>query len=320
MKKNLLYIISLGVFMSLALSSCIKNEDEELGDRGSTFVKLLEAPEKKLFFAPFSNTRAVDLFSLRRDVPSMSEMNTSLPVKVTLVPGYIDRYNTANGTDYEALPDSLFTTSIPKTGNTYDFTLAPGESGKEFTIQLNGGKWNLEHTYAMAFALSDVGGKKISSGKDTVIALLSVINAWDGVYEVTGNMVDRTNATLTGYLPMTYHLITAGPTTVVGYDPDIWGDYFVPIYSGTSLSGYGSFAPIFEIDPATNKIISVKNYYGQPAGNTRSAQLDPSGANQYYSDTRTIDVKFFMLQPSVVTAAPHIRVEFDWHMKYTGPR
>ena len=147
-----------------------------------------------------------------------------------------------------------------------------------------------------------------------------VKNAWDGAYEVTGSMNDVGNPGLTGLFPMEYHLITSGAATVDGYDPVYWVDYFVPIQSGADVSGYGSFSPVFEFDPETNKVIKVTNIYGQPAGNTRSAELDPSGENYYDPETQTVKVKFFMKQPSVIATPPNIRVSFDWTMKRTGDR
>jgi len=61
---------------------------------------------------------------------------------------------------------------------------------------------------------------------------------------------------------------------------------------------------------------SVTNAYGQPAGNTRAAELDPSGVNAYDPDSKTIKVKFFMTQKSLVPVAPYIRSQFDWTLKF----
>ncbi len=312
-----LALIALSVF---ALSGCIKDEVVELTDQGTTMVKIMEAPERNLFYEPFNNVKSVDLFSVRKDANSAASLNTPQAVTLTMVPGYIDRYNDANDTNFEVLPDSLYTTTVQRSGNTYTMNMGSGEFAKDFNIQLNGAKWNLEHTYALAFAISDVAGANLSAGKDTIIVTMSVVNELDGAYEVTGEMVDAVAPTLTGLFPMNYHLITAGPTTVIGYDPDYWVDYFVPILSAGAVSGYGSFVPVFTFDPETHKITSVVNGYGQPAGNTRAGMLDPAGVNTYDPVTKTIDVSFFMTQSSVVPAAPHIRTSFHWVMTYKGAR
>ena len=131
-------------------------------------------------------------------------------------------------------------------------------------------------------------------------------------------MADAANPALTGYFPMNYHLITAGANNVDGFDPEIWVDYFIPIYNAAAVSGYGSFSPSFTFD-ANDNITSVINVYGQPAGNGRYAQLDPSGENKWDPATKTIKVKFFMFQPAVVPL-PNPRVRFDWTMTYKGDR
>lgn len=307
--------------VSLSITSCIKDDVTEAGDigAGSTFIKIPEARENPLFFSVFSNVKPVDLFSIRKDANSKSELNTATTVKLTRVDALIDEYNDENGTSFEYLPDSLYTTNISSSGGVFDMSLAPGEFAKDFTIQLNGAKWDISHTYALAVVLSDIGGKKASAGLDTVITFISVKNKYDGVYDVAGDMVDVANSALTTATPFEYQLRTAGPTKNVGWSPD-YGDYYVPILNAGAGSVYGSFCPIFEFDPATDKVVAVTNYYGQPAGNSRSAELDPSGVNQYDPATKTLKVKFFMKQPSVITVAPNIRVTFDWELTYKGER
>jgi hypothetical protein len=68
---------------------------------------------------------------------------------------------------------------------------------------------------------------------------------------------------------------------------------------------------------ANDNITEVINEYGQPAGNTRSAQIDPGGINKWSSIDRHIDVKFWMNQPSSI--AGH-RTSFDLKFTYLGPR
>ena len=67
------------------------------------------------------------------------------------------------------------------------------------------------------------------------------------------------------------------------------------IFRGANVSGYGSFAPVFKFD-ANDNVIAVTNFWGQPAGNGRSARLDPSGINKYDAATKTIKVKYWLVQ------------------------
>jgi hypothetical protein len=129
-----------------------------------------------------------------------------------------------------------------------------------------------------------------------------------------------TNAALTGLYPFTFELETSGAASVKCFDPDYFGGYFHPILSSGSPSGYGSFGLEIFFDPATNKIIDVKNTAGNPPSSTRMPAIDPSGVNAYDPATKTIKFKYWMKQPSVVTAAPNIRVFFDEKWTYKGPR
>lgn len=319
--------------LSVVFSSCIKNDVKELGTAGTARVKLGEAPENVQFFSPFSDVKTVHLITVRRDEVSQAGVDQPLTVKLTNVTDSIDAYNAAEGTSFEPLPDSLFTLiqgkGVTRSGNVYTVTFQPGETAVTIPIALNGAKWDLSHTYAMYFKITDPGGKGVTSGHAESLAAVAVKNKWDGIYEVTGTMTDYTNATLqhvnvwllaNGYDPVTYELRTAGPTTCYVYDPVVYGDYIVPITSGANLSGYGSFALVVEFDPATDKIVSVTNYYGQPAGNTRSAGLDPTGVNAYDAATKTIQIKYNMYQPSAVPAAPHLRTAWNETWKWVADR
>ena len=90
------------------------------------------------------------------------------------------------------------------------------------------------------------------------------------------------------------------------YDELLREDFMYPIKSGTGYSAYGSFAPEFVFD-ASGNITAVVNHYGQPAGNTRSALLDPTGINKYDETTKSFSVSYYMVQPSVVPAPPSYR-------------
>lgn len=324
MKLKFFQYITVAGLLSILFTSCIKDDVRELKNEGDNFLKILESPENKLFFEPFTGLRKIDLFSVRRDAATEGALNTTATVKLRMDPAMIDAYNDENDADFEVLPDSLFTLGegIQRSGNEYTMTFAPGDFAKEFNISLNGSKWNLEHKYALGFQVVDSGGLNLKEGMKDIIVLISVKNKYDGRYEVTGTLVDFVNPALTGVgaYPLIMDLVTTGPNTVVVNDVEYLGFPGHIIETGSGKSYYGSFGLVLEFDPATDKIIRATNYYGQPAGNTRSAQLDPSGVNAWDPNTGDIQVKYFMLQPSVVPAAPHIRVAFDEYFKYLGPR
>lgn len=316
-------LLTLGVWLMAGMvlfNACKKGEKYDSSDgAGNTIVKIKDA-EKDITVIARDVNPAVETFGLvdlRRDANSNASLNQPLSVKIVLDQGVIDAYNTDNGTDYEQMPADAYTLSE----DLNNLTFQPGEHAKNIKITVDKNKLDLSKRYAIGISINSVGtGAVISQSLNKAIYAIGLKNKYDGIYEVTGSMTDFGNAALTGLFPFKYYLITSGANSVDGFDPDYWGDYYVPIYNGPDVSGYGSFSPVFNFDPATNKITSVVNIYGQPAGNTRFAELDPSGVNAYDPATKTIKVKFYMKQPSTVPTPPNIRVAFNWTLKYTGAR
>lgn len=322
--KNKFLRITTGTCLAVFfLTACIKNTYKELTNQGRTFIKIMEAPENTQYFSPFNTVQKVSMFSLRKEANSSAELNTATTVKLTTNTAAITKYNADHGTTFKMLPDSLYTIANPdfvRAGNNYTVTFKPGEFAKDFNINLNGAKWNPAETYALAFAISDPGGKALSADMDTVISFLSIKNKYDGKYTATGTLVDYSTTAITGYYPWDVELRTSGPNSVKVYDMTYTHDAFHVISSGGSMSYYGAFGVEITFDPVTNKVLSVTNPWGQPASNTRSAGLDPSGINLWNESTKTLNIKYFMYQPSVITAAPNIRVSFDENFKYVGSR
>jgi hypothetical protein len=234
-----------------------------------------------------------------------------ITVKLEIDQAALDKYNEDNGTEFIIPPSDVI--SFPST-----LVIKKGERKATGTATVTiSNNYDYNVGYGLPLKIASASSGLISGNFGKVVYSFGVRNKFDGEYEVTGTMVDHGSSTLKGYFPMKYWLITSGALSVDGYDPVRWEDYFIPIYSGTSISGYGSFSPVFTFDEANN-IVSVTNIYGQPAGNTRYAQLDPSGVNKYDPATGTIKVKFFMYQPSVIASGP--RVEFDWTLTRKGDR
>lgn len=322
MKFKFLNILSLLGLTSLLLTSCIKDEVDDLGNEGDNFLKILESPENQLFFSVFTDVKRIDLFSVRRDAATTSALNQSASIKLQLDTAKIRLYNEEHDTEFELLPDSLYTLGegIVKSGDIYTMTLNAGDFAKDFAVNLNGAKWDVSHKYAMAFNIIDSAGLNLTEGKKDIMAFISVKNKYDGRYEVTGTFVDMANATFTSAYPLTWDLVTSGPNSVIVYDNVNLGVPGFLFNTPAGASYYGNFGLEIEFNPETNAIVGMTNYYGQPAVNTRSAVLDPSGANKYDPATSTISIKYFMLQPSVVPAPPHIRSMFNETWTYKGPR
>jgi len=319
MKKTILNIkwILPVILIAMTVSSCLKDNDWEDGlygavrdTEGQQFVSIPKATKTTgivMALEAKSTVQNLNMFEVNYDFvsPAVSDITVTIVVDNSNV----KKINPAS----TILPTAAYT--IP----TLTMVIPKGSNLSEaFKFNFLSTPLDPTQVYGIGFTIASISpaGISIPANLKNVNYFFTVKNKYDGVYVVNGTMVDAAAPTITGYLPMNYHLITTGTSSVDGFDPDVWEDYFVPIYSGTSVSGYGSFSPQFVFD-ASNKITAVTNAYGQPAGNGRSAELDPSGVNSWDPATKTIKVKFWMNQPSVI--AGH-RTAFDWTMVYKGVR
>lgn len=336
-RNNFLKHILLACSVLVLFSACRKVSEGDMSNEdpnaGTSYIGIPTGMEKATFFDPFTDIKTVNVLTVKKDAANNTDLKKSENVVLTALPSAIDAYNAANGKEYELLPASFYTlgsadqgVSMASNGD-LTFAFASGDFSKDFVIKLDGSKLDLSKTYALAYQITKTDGLSIhAASKDTVLAFFSVKNKWDGVYTSVGTMVDSqnpgyadVNEGLGAEAPMQYELRTISATECVVFDNYQIGDVALPFWTGSAVSYWGSFGLIVKFDPATDKIASVRNYYGLPA-NTRSAELDPSGVNAYDPSTKAISIKFNMLQPSVVTTPPYIRVRFDYTWTYLKSR
>lgn len=321
MKKYSAIII---LFTSFIFSSCLKDKDYDKGliqsvrtngDQKVIAIQLTAGDATNFLHLSFdaSNTDTVVNF-----VPVVLGSNSPAPadIKVTLVQNntLVTDYNSANGTAYQ----------IPNAGmlvypNGLVVTIPKGSNIGYLQVKFKPSNF-IGTDWALGYSISSIDqpGYLISGNLQNGIVAMGIKNKYDGHYLLTGTMVDAANSALTGPYPIEVDLETFSGNSVI-LNPTqgpFAGSYLHPILSSGSPSAYGSFTPVFIFD-ANDNITSVVNAYGQPAGNGRSAQIDPSGVNKWFPTDRHIDVKYWMNQPSVIT--PH-RTSFDEHFTYLRPR
>jgi hypothetical protein len=317
-KKSFKYI---GVVLvsSIGFLSCEKNDEGSMNGAGRTIVKIDEATDEKFAIAlDFINGfQDVNLITVRRNVPNNAELNKPLDVVISQDAAAVAAYNTAHNTKYVALPEDSYTIDAgnPRSGDDWTLKFDAGEFAKPVRIQLDATKLDLSKQYAFGFKLKDAAGNAISNAYNNLIVEVGVKNKYDGIYEVTGTLVDLAVSTLGGYYPLSWDLRTSGSSSVKIYDR-LTGTQTHLITSGGALSQYGTFGLDVTFDPASDAIASIKSPY-EPAANTRAAALDESGENRYDAATKTVKIKYFMLQPSVIT--PY-RTSFDETWVYKGAR
>src|SRR5665647_176235 len=313
----------LPVVLLLSLSSCLK--------KGAMNIDINNGTKNVVQFANTGDNISgssstypefhIDLGSLANGASTTFNVNVSysgvdvapadITVNLSLDQTTLTLYNTQNGTSYVIPPSDVF--SLPASA-----VIKKGTREAQIQVKIiNTINFDFNASYALPVQIASASMGIVSANFGKAVYSFGLRNIYDGHYTVTANspMVDAANGALTGNYPMDVDLVTTGANSVAMYDK-VYGGIYHSILSGSSISAYGSFAPIFNFDPSGNgTIVSVVNYYGQPAGNGRSAQLDPSGINKWVPGSKVMDVNYWMNQPG----ATH-RTSFSEHFTYVGPR
>ncbi len=332
--KQFIKLTFIGAAMAVAFSGCLKDKGYEDGQYGVQVIEkkgvsLPQAIAGTASFALFSSDNpqilAAPVFALEAIGRQTTDVNVTFALKPDLV----------------AADPTL--TLLPATEYVLNLTakIAAGQlvDTLEITIPKSS---NLDPnlTYALGIELvSADNGFQVASNMKEVLIKLSVKNKYDGLYEATGTFVDVSNAAFVSRYPLEYYLITTGPSTVnvcALINGEIVPGY---LFSNAGVGTlYGRFGLQAFFDPTTDAIVEIRNYYGDPSNpangvgdpsggtgapdyfssNGRGAVLDPSGVNAYDAATKTVRIKYFMLQPSVVPTGP--RSFFDETWTYIGPR
>lgn len=189
-----------------------------------------------------------------------------------------------------------------------DVTIPANSREVQFSVKINSSLLDLTKLYVLPIKIVSAGNNAIVAGNNSSVTYtLAIKNKFDGVYTLTGQMVDFANATLTGNYPTEVEFRTDGGKRIVMYDRTGGVALRHTILSGGALSSYGTFGVVINFND-DDTVASVVNSYGQPAANGRSAELDPSGVNKYDAKTKTLKIKYWMNQPSVIS--PH-RTSFN---------
>lgn len=304
MKKYIKSIKVLAFGLVVLATACVPEGKDMIDGIGSNFVRLPAATEELNLIAVdlIAGQKSVEFLEVIRDVNSSSELQSQASVSLKVDEAPITAYNKVHGTKLELLPATLYKLSET------DVKLASGEFAKNVIITFDPTKLDATKTYAIAMTIISAGNYKVRSGLQSALFQIIAKNKYDGIYNVEGTMRDFANAALTGNYPNEMELVTDGALKVILRDRAL-GDTnpFHSILNAGSVSYYGAFGLVINFN-ADNTVASVVNFHGQPAANTRSAELDPSGVNKWDPATNTLKIKYWMNQPSVIT--PH-RTSFD---------
>jgi hypothetical protein len=284
MKNKLFNYFLIASLAAMSLVACVKKEVTPLRNEGDQLLKIQEAPEAAIFSEPYSGVRTFKLFSLIRSSANETQAAKATSFKITAGnQADVDAYNTENDTEFELLPDSLYTmaSGVTKSGSTYTIPFASGDFEKEFSIVLNGSKWDLKKKYAMKYTITDSAGVNLNEGNKEIMVLIAIANRWDGVYTLKGY---HTRSPYNFPYSTKVEMRTAGETAVAMFW-NLAGAYGHPIGVGpdNDLSWYGGgIAPVFVFDPVTDKVTNVYNtgsstpfsfYTGPGSGESRQDKI-----------------------------------------------
>lgn len=195
MKNKFLQYTLIGCSVITLLSACRKDpfNGKETKQSGKSYVYITEAQENDLHFLPFTDKKTVTVFTLRRDAANTADLQKSASIVLTSLD--LAAFNTANGTDYTPIPAALATqtadASITTSASGVTFNLAPGVFAKNYSLDIDGSKFDPSKKYAVLLAITNFSGySKMHAANgvalDTILVTLGVKNIYDGVYHAAG--------------------------------------------------------------------------------------------------------------------------------------
>ncbi|MGY3055016.1 hypothetical protein ACVWYG_003227 [Pedobacter sp. UYEF25] len=323
MKKNILKFIALSLVVT-SFTSCLKDNSLVLDPaKGHNVIEFANPGQivtngtpHPLYSFSYQSTATPSL----PITVSYSGPEATAPQDITVKFGVADtstigEYNRATDGGYVPLNAAAFTLSAN------EVVIKAGTSKATFNVLLKPSAFNFNKSEVLGLTITSASPGIVSGNFNTILLNVSAKNQYDGQYTITATapMTDATNPALKGFYPMDkMSLITTGPNSVAMYDshPYFSANFYHPIANGSAVSAYGSFSPIFTMD-ASGNVISVTNYYGQPASNGRSGKINPSGVNKFTvsGTTKTLEVSYYMLQPGTT-----IRTSFYEKWVFTGNR
>ncbi len=321
MKRSYIFLLLAGV---VGFSSCVK-EDQTLDPKDSTNVIEIFNEVPDIIASPTTSTYPLYIntfdakpgvlqdFSIVVNYTGSGGAPQDISVALELAPDAIVTYNDENGEHFVALPPSLYT------ADNWNLTIPKGQKKATMNLKLKTAEFDFSLQYVLAVRIKSASTGTISKNYGTMLFSINAKNKYDGIYlmEATSPMVDVTNASLTGWYPISMQLITYSSNSVALYDGiNYVNAYGHPIKSGTGDSYYGTFSPIFFIDESTGAI-TVKNYYGELAGgNLRSCVLNPAGVNKatFNADgtVKSLEVSYIMTQSAAYTPRTYFHEKFTY--------
>ncbi len=332
--KKYIKLTFLGALMAVSFSGCLKDKGFDNGQYGVQVIekKAVALPQAgTIKYAIFSSDASQIIAAPTFSAESINKPTSDIKVKFALKPDLV-----AADPDLTLLPAEEYSINL-------DGVIKAGQVVDTLELEIKKSS-NLDPNKIYGLGLELVSadnGYQVAANLKEVLIKIAVKNKYDGIYKVTGAFKDlaAAGASFTARYPLTYFLVTTGPSSAdvnMIINGEIVPGYLFNTPTGGSYYGRWGLQVIF--NTTTDAVSEVRNYYGDPvnpanfvgdpsggsgapdyiASNSRQAVLDPTGINAFDESTKTIRIKYFMLQPSVVPSGP--RATFDETWEFIEPR
>jgi len=301
------YFLLLALVAVIGLSSCLKSLNP---------LNLGDIPGYKLFeIAPSDNPAlgAADrLYSVAYGISTTPQI-LKIPVYLNSTTGTFSQdvtvtlakdtaailaYNAADttgATNFQFLPDSVYTTATPLT-----VVIPAGQKFGYLTVSINSSKVDLFTQYMVSYKIVSVPtGSAISDTRGSVQYKVAIKNKYDGlftdVFQLSGwGAYGIISDGMSHQWPNNVGIETSGPNTVV---KNYGGGYNQVEFSAGGASGvFGATKPQYTFDLATDKLTDVSNL-SPDDGRGRKFKLNPSVTDSRYDgSTGTIYAAYIMQQ------------------------
>lgn len=263
---------------TFTFSSCLKDdlvENQTYGMIDLNSKKIVGFNETTQSYAlAYENEDRILEIPVRLSSENPAEEDITVTLSLENSAQLIEEFNAENEQEYEVFNPELYELQ----GAGLSITIPKGAREGYLKIKVNAITFDPSSTYALGFTIKSVSGNNylISGNFGTLIASFGAKNIYDGIYNVTGTLVDA-NGLYKGDYPRQFSLTTTSATRVTVYDLDYAFDKYIVINNaGTSAANTG-IGLAFTFDPTTNALVSVTD----PASPTRvftnvSGSFDPN--------------------------------------------
>jgi hypothetical protein len=232
----------------------------------------------------------------------------------TATSGDIAAYNAAHGTNVQVLPSALW--NIPAS-----VVIPAGAKNVMLPVTVtNTTSLDPNQSYGISITMTSASsGYQVAANQRKVLVIFSVKNQYDGKYTLRGQFYHPTSAPTYPWYTTNVDMITTGPQSVKMYSA-LFGGYYHPWSTGSSLTAFAGQEPEYTVNPATNKVTVQNTAPGAVTFYTMGKGFNNAGYNSRWEPaTKTMYANFGYNMSGDNFVAATTRMWVDTLIR-TGPR